>query len=109
MAEDAQLNWSRWIRQTHRWLSIVFTVAVIINGVTLVKGKYNNRLGEGYVSVFQQKDADHYELLAKVPSALGARTAGYFGKGKKGLERLFVAAPARADHRAEIFIYTVQD
>ena len=65
--------------------------------------------GEGYVSVFQQKDADHYELIAKVPSALGARTAGYFGKGKKGLERLFVAAPARADHRAEIFIYTVQD
>lgn len=43
--------------------------------------------GEGYVSVFQQKDADHYELLAKVSSAVGARTAGYFGKGTKGLER----------------------
>ena len=34
--------------------------------------------GEGYISVFQQKDADHYQLLAKVPSSLGARTAGYF-------------------------------
>jgi hypothetical protein len=41
--------------------------------------------GEGYISVFQQKDADHYELLAKVPSSLGARTSGYAGKiGKKG-------------------------
>jgi DNA-binding beta-propeller fold protein YncE len=65
--------------------------------------------GEGYVSVFQQKDPDHYEPLAKVPSAVGARTAGYFGKGTKGLERFFVAVPARADHRAEILIYTVQD
>lgn len=66
--------------------------------------------GEGYISVFQQKDADHYEFLTKVPSSLGARTAGYFGKiGKKGFDRLYVAVPARADHGAEIRIYTVQD
>jgi hypothetical protein len=39
------LNWNRWIRQTHRWLSIVFTVAVIVNGVAVVQGKYNSRLG----------------------------------------------------------------
>jgi hypothetical protein len=26
VAEEVQLNWSKWIRQTHRWLSIVFTV-----------------------------------------------------------------------------------
>lgn len=25
------MNWSSWIRQTHRWLSITFTVAVILN------------------------------------------------------------------------------
>ena len=36
VAEEIQLNWSKWIRQTHRWLSIVFTVAVIINGVTVM-------------------------------------------------------------------------
>ncbi|HEV2468269.1 MAG TPA: YncE family protein [Candidatus Sulfotelmatobacter sp.] len=66
--------------------------------------------GEGYISVFQQKDADHYELLAKVPSALGARTAGYFGKiGKKAFDRLYVAVPARAKREAEVWIYTVQD
>jgi hypothetical protein len=41
--------------------------------------------GEGYSSVFQQIDPDHYRLLAKVPSTLGARTAGYFGEGSQGL------------------------
>jgi hypothetical protein len=29
------LNWNKWIRQIHRWLSIAFTVAVIINVVAL--------------------------------------------------------------------------
>jgi DNA-binding beta-propeller fold protein YncE len=65
--------------------------------------------GEGYISVFQQLDADHYRLLVKVPSTLGARTAGYFGKGRKGFDRFFLAVPARADHGAEMWIYTVQD
>ncbi len=66
--------------------------------------------GEGYISVFQQDDADNYKFLAKVPSSLGARTAGYFGKiGKKGFDRLYVAVPARANHGAEVRIYTVQD
>ena len=65
--------------------------------------------GEGLIYAFQQKDPDHYELLVKLPSALGARTAGYFGKGKKGFDRFYLAVPARADHGAEIWIYTVQD
>ena len=29
------MNWNRWVRQTHRWLSIAFTVAVIVNIVAL--------------------------------------------------------------------------
>ncbi|WP_437819214.1 hypothetical protein [Sorangium sp. So ce1078] len=29
------MNWNQWIRQTHRWLSIAFTVAVIVNIVAL--------------------------------------------------------------------------
>jgi DNA-binding beta-propeller fold protein YncE len=65
--------------------------------------------GEGYISVFEQSDADHYQLLAKVPSTLGARTAGYFGKGHKGFDRFFLGVPPRADHGAEIWIYTVQN
>jgi hypothetical protein len=65
--------------------------------------------GEGYISVFQQSDPEHYVLLAKVASTLGARTAGYFGKGRKGFDRFFLGVPARADHGAEVWIYTVQD
>lgn len=65
--------------------------------------------GEGYISVFQQIDPDHYTLLTKVTSTLGARTAGYFGKGRKGFDRFFLGVPARADHGAEIWMYTVQN
>ena len=65
--------------------------------------------GEGYISVFQQEDADHYKLLAKVQTAIGARTCGYFGKGRKGFDRFYLAVPARADHGAELWIYAVQD
>ena len=25
------MNWNTWVRQSHRWLSIVFTVFVIVN------------------------------------------------------------------------------
>jgi len=31
------LNWNRLIRQTHRWLSIAFTLAVIVNLVALMQ------------------------------------------------------------------------
>jgi DNA-binding beta-propeller fold protein YncE len=65
--------------------------------------------GEGYISVFQQDDADHYKLLAKVQTAIGARIAGYFGKGRKGFDRFYLAVPARADRGAEVWIYMVQD
>jgi cellulose synthase/poly-beta-1,6-N-acetylglucosamine synthase-like glycosyltransferase len=33
------LNWNKWIRQTHRWLSIAFTVAVIANFVAMGLGE----------------------------------------------------------------------
>ncbi|MDB5352005.1 MAG: hypothetical protein JWN86_3252 [Planctomycetota bacterium] len=29
------MNWNEWIRQSHRWLSIAFTVGVIVNIVAL--------------------------------------------------------------------------
>jgi heme A synthase len=55
------LNWNKWVRQTHRWLSIAFTVAVIVNGVAVVQGKYSSRLG----------------LLAVIPLALQFFTGLY--------------------------------
>ncbi len=33
---------------------------------------------EGFISVFQQNDPDHYELIANVPSGIGIRTGFYF-------------------------------
>jgi heme A synthase len=39
------LNWNKWIRQTHRWLSIAFTAAVIVNGIAVAQKRYTNRLG----------------------------------------------------------------
>jgi hypothetical protein len=33
------LNWNHWIRQTHRWLAILFTMTVIANFVALGVGK----------------------------------------------------------------------
>jgi hypothetical protein len=32
------MNWSKWVRQIHRWLSIAFTVTVIANFVALARG-----------------------------------------------------------------------
>jgi hypothetical protein len=65
--------------------------------------------GEGFIFVFQMKDPDHYELLAKIPTALGGRTAGYFGRQGKGMHRFFLAIPASAGRAAEMRIYTIQD
>jgi membrane protein CcdC involved in cytochrome C biogenesis len=33
------MNWNKLIRQTHRWLSIAFTVAVIVNVVAMMQEK----------------------------------------------------------------------
>lgn len=65
--------------------------------------------GQGFIDVFQMRDPDHYQLLARVPTALGARTAGYFGKQGKGFDRFYLAVPGRNRQSAEVRIYTVQN
>ena len=45
MNEERRLNWNKWIRQTHRWLSMAFTAGVIINGVAVATGRYTNLVG----------------------------------------------------------------
>ena len=55
------MNWNKWIRQTHRWLSMAFTVAVIINIVAIAQKKYSTLMG----------------LLAVVPLALQFFTGLY--------------------------------
>ena len=34
------MKWNLWIRLTHRWLSVIFTAAVIVNGVAVARGRY---------------------------------------------------------------------
>jgi hypothetical protein len=33
------MNWSHWIRQAHRWVSILFTLTVVANFVALGMGQ----------------------------------------------------------------------
>jgi YVTN family beta-propeller protein len=65
--------------------------------------------GEGFVDVFQMNDPDHYQRLARIPTAIGARTAGYYGVAGKGFDRFYLAVPARGREPAEIRIYTAQE
>lgn len=39
------MNWNRWVRQTHRWVCVAFTAAVIVNIVAVVEGKYSTGVG----------------------------------------------------------------
>jgi hypothetical protein len=38
-SKEVLLNWSKWIRQIHRWLSIAFTATVIANFVAMGLGQ----------------------------------------------------------------------
>jgi heme A synthase len=55
------LNWNKWVRQTHRWVSIAFTVAVIVN----------------FVAVAQKKETVWVGLLALLPLGLLLLTGLY--------------------------------
>ena len=61
--------------------------------------------GEGFISVFQQNDSDHYELLANVPSAIGIRT-GYFYTKR---DRFYVGVPAKGNEPAQVWTYEAED
>ncbi|HEY1808115.1 MAG TPA: hypothetical protein VGG42_06100 [Acidobacteriaceae bacterium] len=39
------MRWNQWMRQIHRWLSVAFTLAVLINLVAVLRGKYTSALG----------------------------------------------------------------
>jgi DNA-binding beta-propeller fold protein YncE len=60
---------------------------------------------EGFVSVFQQNDPDHYELVASVPSAIGVRTGLFFAKR----DRLYVGVPAKGSEPAQVWTYEAED
>jgi hypothetical protein len=57
--------------------------------------------GEGSISVIAQSDSDHYEPIAKIPTAPGARTSFFSPE----LGRLYLAVPHRGSQRAELRVY----
>jgi DNA-binding beta-propeller fold protein YncE len=57
--------------------------------------------GEGFITVLDQQDADHYRGIARIPTEPGARTS-YFSPE---LGRLYVAVPHRGNQKAELLVY----
>ena len=67
----------------------------------------NKRLylaGDQFVDVFEQKDADHYALLAKIPGSFRAKTAILVPE----LNRYYLAVPHHEKKDAEVRVYEVQ-
>jgi DNA-binding beta-propeller fold protein YncE len=58
----------------------------------------------GFVYVYQQKDADHYERVGKIPTRAGAGTSFWSPE----LNHYYVAAPANGKEDAAILVYAPQ-
>jgi len=61
--------------------------------------------GEGFISVIQQIDADHYRPLAKIPTTVGARTGLWYEKR----DRFYLAVPASSKQGAALWVYAPED
>ncbi len=60
--------------------------------------------GDKFLDVFEQKDADHYALLARVPGAFRAKT----GILVPELNRYYLGVPHHEGKDAEVRVYEVQ-
>jgi DNA-binding beta-propeller fold protein YncE len=60
--------------------------------------------GEGFLSVVQQVDADHYTDMGKFPTALGTRTGVWYEKR----DRLYIAAPPSGNLGARLLVFEAQ-
>jgi hypothetical protein len=58
----------------------------------------------GYIFVYQQKDADHYEPIGKIPTRSGAGTSFWSPE----LNRFYVGAPAHDNEEAAILVFEPQ-
>jgi DNA-binding beta-propeller fold protein YncE len=67
-----------------------------------VSGGRDNDVGS--VFVYQQKDADHYELIGKIPTRSGAGTSFWSPE----LNRFYVGAPAHDNEEAAILVFEPQ-
>lgn len=60
---------------------------------------------EGFISAFQQNDANHYSLIQNVSSAIGVRTGYWFEKR----DRFYVGVPAKGNEPAQVWTYEAED
>ena len=61
--------------------------------------------GEGFISVVQQIDPDHYQSLAKIPTTIGARTGLWYEQR----DRFYLAVPASSKQGAALWVYAPED
>jgi hypothetical protein len=60
--------------------------------------------GEGFIDIIEQRDTDHYKLIARIPTVAGARTSTFSGK----LNAFYLGVPRRGDQPAELRIFKVE-
>ena len=60
--------------------------------------------GEGFIGVYAQRDADHYDPVARIPTAYMARTSLFVPT----MHRLFVALPRQDNRDAQVQVYEAQ-
>jgi DNA-binding beta-propeller fold protein YncE len=68
-----------------------------------VRKRINISCGEGFVDVVEQRDADHYRMLARVPTIAGARTSAFSVQ----LKGFYLGAPRRGEQPAELRVFDV--
>lgn len=59
--------------------------------------------GGGFINIFQQQDADHYNAIVSVPTAQGARTSLFVPE----LHRFYLAVPHIGNQESKILVYQV--
>ena len=71
------MNWNNWVRRIHRWLSMAFTAAVIVNTVALVAQK--QAVWVGLLALFPlillMLTGLYLFMMPHVPRWRGGRTA----------------------------------
>ena len=59
--------------------------------------------GEGFINIFQQQDANHYNPIGSITTAPGARTSLFVPE----LNRFYVAVPHLGNQQSEILVYQI--
>jgi DNA-binding beta-propeller fold protein YncE len=61
--------------------------------------------GQASISVYDMHDPDHYSLLEKIPTTIGARTAYFFTTR----DQLYLGVPAKEGQPAQVWAYGPQE